>query len=199
MSEPSTSPTAANLERLRAGDPDARNALLSHTRERLQRLARRMLRGYHDIGRWEDTDDVLQNALVRLSRALDAAAPTSVRHFYRLAAVQIRRELEDLADRYRGPCGVGANHQTDQHGAALAGAAAPSEEPASAEVWSEFHRQVEALPDDEQEVVALLWYGGLSQEAAAQTVGVSVRTIKRRWLSARLVLARALGGSAPPA
>ena len=35
--------------------------------------------------------------------------PLSVRDFFRLAAALIRRELIDLARRYSGPMGLGAN------------------------------------------------------------------------------------------
>ena len=72
-----------------------------------------------------------------------------------------------------------------------------SAEPARLALWTEFHRQVEALPDDEREVFDLLWYQELSQAEAAAIVGVSDRTIKSRWRSARLKLHEALGGSLP--
>jgi DNA-directed RNA polymerase specialized sigma24 family protein len=49
----------------------------------------------------------------------------------------------------------------------------------------------------EQEEVGLLWDEGLSQEQAAAVPGVSVRTVKRRWASARTLLVEALGGKPP--
>ena len=63
--------------------------------------------------RWEETDDVVQNALVRLRRAVETKAPVSVRSCVNLAAVQIRRELIDLARHYHGPNGMGAHHETE--------------------------------------------------------------------------------------
>jgi RNA polymerase sigma-70 factor (ECF subfamily) len=95
------------LDRLRAGDASARDELLTMACERLRRLARKMLRGYPGVRRWEQTDDVLQNAAVRLCRALEAVHPASVRDFINLAAVQVRRELIDLARHYDGPEGAG--------------------------------------------------------------------------------------------
>jgi RNA polymerase sigma factor (sigma-70 family) len=65
--------------------------------------------------------------------------------------------------------------------------------------WTEFHEQVERLPEEEREVFSLLWYKGLSQAEAAEVLGVSDRTIKRRWQSARLHLHEALGGQLPEA
>ena len=98
------------LDRLRAGDASARDELLQIACERLTRLARKMLRGYPGVSRWEQTDDVLQNAAVRLCRALEDVRPESVRSFVSLAAVQIRRELIDLARHYDGPEGPGRHH-----------------------------------------------------------------------------------------
>jgi RNA polymerase sigma-70 factor (ECF subfamily) len=188
-------PTAALVARLRAGDPAARDALVGHACDRLRHLTSRMLKGYPGVGRWEQTDDVLQGALIRLDRALKATVPQSARHFYHLAALQIRRELLDLAAKHAGPEGTGANHQTDGSGAALGGAADPSGGPSSVADWAEFHHAVDRLPAVDREVFGLLWYGGLSQEEAADVVGVSVRTVKRRWQAARLALARAFGGA----
>jgi RNA polymerase sigma-70 factor (ECF subfamily) len=190
-------PTAALIDRLRAGDPHARDALIAHTGERLRRLARRMLRGYPHVGRWEQTDDVLQGALLRLCRAVEAAPPESARHFYNLATLQIRRELLDLADRYQGPHGAGANHHTDPTGGAVAGRAAACDGPETVAEWAEFHRHVERLPAEEREVFDLVWYEGLTQEDAAAVLGVSLRTLKRRWQAARLALGRAFGGEPP--
>ena len=76
-------------------------------------LARAMLRRYPHVRRWEETDDLLQAALMRLHRSLAEVQPEGVPHFDNLAAAQIRRELIDLARSYHGPEGLGANHHTD--------------------------------------------------------------------------------------
>src|SRR5262249_40114492 len=54
------------LDRLRGGDDSARAALLRCAAGRLARLAGKMLRGYPGVARWEQGDDVAQNALIRL-------------------------------------------------------------------------------------------------------------------------------------
>jgi RNA polymerase sigma factor (sigma-70 family) len=59
------------------------------------------------------------------------------------------------------------------------------------------YRRGGQLPNKEHEVFDLLWYQGLTQDEAAQLLGVSKRTIKRRWQSARLQLFEALGGHLP--
>ena len=52
----------------------ARSELLSHASQRLECLTRKMLRDYPGVHRWEQTDDVLQNASLRLYRALSEVA-----------------------------------------------------------------------------------------------------------------------------
>ncbi len=106
----STAQIQLRLDRLRSGDESARDELLNIACERLRRLTRKMLRDYRRVSRWEQTDDVLQNAVLRLCRGLDGVKPATVRSFINLAAVQIRRELIDLARHYNGPEGPGRHH-----------------------------------------------------------------------------------------
>ena len=115
---PPTGETTHLLARLRLGDEQARNQLISHCCARLRRLASRMLKEYPGVRRWEQTDDVLQNASIRLYRALETERPESSLHFQRLASLQIRRELIDMARHYAGPQGHGANYHTDGAGRA---------------------------------------------------------------------------------
>jgi RNA polymerase sigma factor (sigma-70 family) len=186
------------VDRLQAGDESARKELLNCACDRMLRLTRKMLKSFPRVKRWEQTDDVLQNASLRLYRSLGQVKPATVSEFFRLAAANIRRELLDLAKHYYGPQGQGAKH------ASIGGASASAfEQPGSAEnssrlaTWAEFHRQAELLPAEEREVFDLLWYQGLSQAEAAGLLNVSERTVKRRWQSARLYLHNALHGELP--
>jgi DNA-directed RNA polymerase specialized sigma24 family protein len=63
--------------------------------------------------------------------------------------------------------------------------------------WTEFHEKVGQLPAEEQEAFHLLWYQDLKEAEAAALIGVSVRTLQRRWQSARLKLHHALRGELP--
>jgi RNA polymerase sigma-70 factor (ECF subfamily) len=187
------------LDRLRAGDGTARDRLIELAQGRFVALARAMLRRYPHVRRWEQTDDLLQAALMRLHRSLAGVRPEDVRHFDNLAAAQIRRELVDLARHYRGPEGLGAHHHTD--GADPAGRleqvpAGPGR-PETVVGWAAFHEAVERLPDDEQAVFDLLWYRGLTHAQAAEALGVATKTVQRRWASARLLMRDALDGQAP--
>src|SRR5579885_1307392 len=98
------------LDRMRGGDATAFDELLRCACERLHNLARKMLRSYPNVHRWEQTDDVLQNASLRLYRTLQQVPVETTRDFFRLAALNIRRELLDLAKHYYGPQGHGARH-----------------------------------------------------------------------------------------
>src|SRR5262249_31384142 len=102
----------ACLDRIRGGDEAARGELLSSACERLRKLARKILKAYPNVRRWEQTDDVLQNAIIRLHRALQQLPVRTSLDFFRLAALNIRRELLDLARHYYGPQGQGAHHAT---------------------------------------------------------------------------------------
>jgi DNA-directed RNA polymerase specialized sigma24 family protein len=57
------------LDRHREGDLSARAGLIGLARGRFVALARTMLRRHPHVRRWEETDDLLQAALVRLHRS----------------------------------------------------------------------------------------------------------------------------------
>ena len=106
----------ANTTQLQAlldeGDDAAYGELLFIASTRLHKLARKMLRDFPRLRRWEQTDDVFQTAAMRLHRSLSEVKPESVRQFFGLAATQIRRTLIDLGRHHYGPEGQGANHDT---------------------------------------------------------------------------------------
>jgi RNA polymerase sigma factor (sigma-70 family) len=68
----------------------------------------------------------------------------------------------------------------------------PDKEPENLEDWIVFHSQVKKLPAELFEIFDLLFYNGLTQEEAARVLGVSLRTVKRRWQTAQLTLHREL-------
>jgi len=201
---------AGLLDLMRAGDQTARQQLIEHACQRLRGLARKMLRRFPKVHRWEQTDDVFVEAVTRLHRALETVQPESPRHFYNLAAAQIRRVLIDLSRRYCGAEGLASHHDTvAAKPAGLHGNPDGEEppkyeqpdstgEPAGLAEWTEFHQQVESLPEEEREVFNLLWYEQMSQEEAAEVLGVTTRTVRRRWQDARYRLQKARLGEPLP-
>lgn len=147
-----------------------------------------MLRDFPRLRRWEQTDDVFQTAAMKLYRSLSEVRPESVRHFFGLAATQIRRTLIDLARHHYGPEGQGARDESgDGHDHT-----GQSDTPESLCAWAEFHEQVEQLPDDEREVFQILWYSGVTQRETAELLNISESTVLRRYYRARLQLKNAM-------
>jgi len=158
---------------------------------RLRSLARRMLRRFPDIRRVEDTDDLLQNASIRMQRAFSAVTIDSPRAAMGLAVTQLKRELVDLIRRHRRETRRGLSADEDGADATsqqtdAVGRAASHDEDLSG--WSAFHETVETLPREQKEAVHFLWYLGLDQATAAKMLGISDRTLRRHWREARATL-----------
>jgi RNA polymerase sigma factor (sigma-70 family) len=172
----------------------AQDELFRAIGERLQHLAHKMLRDFPRVKRWADTCDVVQNASLRLLRALKEVEPATSREFFGLAAELVRRELLDLARHFYSSKGMG-NHKSSP----ALGDSAPAglEPPAPAEDlelerWCGFHEEVAGLPTEEREVVGLIYYHGWTQPEVAELFQVTERTVRRRWQSALLKLHRLL-------
>ena len=58
------------LDRWAGGDESAIEDLIVHSQERLRRMASRWLANENVVSRWNQTDDLLQNTLVRLHLSL---------------------------------------------------------------------------------------------------------------------------------
>lgn len=189
---------------LAAGNAQARDELLLKVQARLERLARKMLRDFPGVRRWEDTGDVLQHALIRLLRALDEVRPESERAFFGLAAEQIRRVLLDLVRHYKGVYGLGTHHASVT-GLKPAGqdTLAPALDPPASDVgtdldrWCAFHEAIERLEATEREVFSLSFYHGWTQVEIAALLQVNERTVRRYWNAACLKLHELLGGELP--
>jgi RNA polymerase sigma-70 factor (ECF subfamily) len=186
------------LDQLKSGNQDASRQLLDVTMERLRNLSRKILADHPSVQRWEEIDDLVQNSSLRLWMALEKHHPPTPLDYFRLAAAVIRRELIDLTRRYFGPMGLGANqakswNQDGSHGAAPVDLMPDSTyDPVKLGNWSEFHAYIENLPEEEQTLFDLLWYQGLTLDDAAEAIGSSERTVRRRWRAARVALYAAL-------
>lgn len=185
------------IDRVRAGDDKARLQLIEHAGERLRRLVAQQMRRFPAVARWEQTDDVWQAVLIRLSKALRDVPLTDAKHFFSLASLQIRRELMDLKRKHHGPEGVGAHHASVARSGDSSAGAGPEAKgrersPQTIAEWGELHGLVNQLEPELRDVVDLLWYQGLEQEEAASLLGVSSKTVNRRWREARIRLGELL-------
>jgi len=203
---PVTGDTSADLQdlidRLRRGDDTARRELLQRAHDRLLRIAATIfkedfpgLRGRHDL------ESVVSEVWIRLLGALEATQPQTVEGFIGLVFTKVRQVLLDMARRQRrddanrqqGPPDLSAHPSLAGHDRADT-----TNEPARLAVLSEFHEQVETLPDDQRTVFELRYYGGFSQVEIAQILGLHPKQVSRRWLAATGRLAHWLKGFAEP-
>jgi RNA polymerase sigma-70 factor (ECF subfamily) len=171
------------IERLRAGDRQAQEELVRAVGDRMRRIVRRMFQNFPGVRAAADTDDVLQNTLLRLLAALRTIRPASTRDFFQLAAYLTRQELIDLLRRCRAPGGLLCVE---------AAGADPRPSPEHLDAWLRFHQAVADLPDEHREVVSLAFYHGWTQAQIAEVLGVDIRTVRRRWAASCLRLREVL-------
>lgn len=188
------------LDRLAAGDDRARDDLVGIACSRMEEIAHRMLRRFPVVRRWDETGDVAQNAVLRLYNSLAAVRPADGRSFLGFLALQVRRELLDLARKYSGPESFATHQETnfDRHDgdlrARVDAAESPRDEEHDLDRWTDFHEAVERLPPEEREVFHLHFYLGMQHVQAGELLGCSERTIKRLWSSARVLVQNIVRG-----
>jgi len=182
------------LLQIREGEASATDRLFAHCLERFKLLSRRIFSTRKDLHGLEESDDLLQEALIRLHGTVAKLRPETTRALMTLALQHIRWALRDLARDLRRR----ARELPLADGGAGQPAACPGGEPHSLFEWQAFHELAERLPDEERQVFDALFYGGASQDEVAAMLGISTRTVKRRWRSARLILHEKLRGEWPP-
>jgi RNA polymerase sigma factor (sigma-70 family) len=187
------------LEAHAAGKPEAFDDIVRHAQDRLRRFASAMLRTSQVAREWHDTDDLLQGALIRLERALRDCQPTEATAFRKLATVQLKRELRDLIKALRRrKRDVGRVSRLDNP-VDVGGTSPRAMDPADPATnhehlldWTELHDSIERLPDDQREVMDLIFYNGQTHEQAAALLGVASKTVQRRLRQAKEQLAGAI-------
>ncbi|MFO0810725.1 MAG: sigma-70 family RNA polymerase sigma factor [Gemmataceae bacterium] len=173
---------------LQAGRPQAAGPEFRKILARVELLSRAMFKKFVRVGRFVEVEDVTQNVLVRMLRALESTRPNSTRHFYSLTNELIRRELLDLARHYYGPRGHGSNLTGVVVGGGE-GEFAPADTGATDAGGAEldrltiFHEAIAELPIEQREAVGLTYYHGWTQAQIAELFQVSVRTVQR-WTEA---------------
>lgn len=174
------------LEALAAGDRSALDRLMPLMYGELHRLASHYLRGERENHTLQSTA-LVHEAYLRLVRREDAQWKNRA-HFLGVAASVIRSILVDHA-RARSAAKRGAGAVT----VALDEAAAMPSRPAVDVI--ELDNALEKLSQlDPQQgrVVELRFFAGLTNDEAAEVLGVSAATVKRDWSMARAWIYRAL-------
>jgi RNA polymerase sigma-70 factor (ECF subfamily) len=171
-------------------------SLLDRAVRRLHQLCATMLfRSYPRLAHPPlnlQADELLSAVVERLLKALREARPRSVREFFALATQHMRWELNDLARRLDEQPAV-----VELIEGGVGGAAPP---PSSSNLSFEGRRMLEAinnLPEVEREAFDLVRIQAMSQTEAAQVLGVSVVTVRRRLNRGLRILTETLGDLRP--
>jgi RNA polymerase sigma-70 factor (ECF subfamily) len=111
---------------------------------------------------------------MRLTEALRQETPKSVRDFFGLAAVQIRRVLLDLARSHaRRPAEPLAADPSDL-----------ADDSSELDRWTRLHEAVEQLPTELRDVFSYTFYHGWKQAQIAEVLEISDRQVRRLWVEA---------------
>lgn len=192
MKSSNSSTIQACLDEIKASQPGSHDKLLEACQLRLRLLIQAILVKYQRLTRWEAEDDILQNVLLRLDKALRALTIESTTDFLRLSAALIRRELIDLIRRHFGKHSQGNHHQTPIDGNQYDSELFEDKSGLNPFKEAELHELVNTLSDELRIVFELVHYHGMTQDEVANLLSISVRSVKRMWQQARLDLAKAI-------
>jgi len=177
------------LVRWRGGDKAALDALMPLVYTELRRIANRHLQG-------ERSDHTLQStALVHEAyvRMTNQQLPQwqNRAHFFAVAAQLMRQILVDHARTHRA-----SKRGGDVYKLALDDAE-EQHQPLDLDIVAldDALKSLAAMDSQQSRVVELKFFGGLSNEDAAEVLGVSTSTVKRDWTTARAWLFRELNRS----
>jgi RNA polymerase sigma-70 factor (ECF subfamily) len=192
------------IDRIQSGDRPARDEFVRRVGERMERLARKMLRQFENVRSWEETGDVLQKVLMSVLHALESGSrrPESVREFYAYAATCIRNALLDLARHYRGVRApdvrpLGGCQTSSGESPGFAADLTAGEGADDLQRWYDFHEAVGRLPEMEREVVGLKFYHGMTNQEIGDVFQISEKMVRKHWLSACVKLNEMLQGDLP--
>jgi RNA polymerase sigma-70 factor (ECF subfamily) len=168
---------AALLSRARAGDRPALGALLGRHQRAIHALVARML-----VGRPAEVDDVAQEALVKIARALpafDASGPATLGSW--MLTITARAAIDAL----RRPARTGG---AELLAAVVDPAASPEEDARGRALASRLSEAMAALPDDQRAVLILRAFHDLDYPEIARALSLEVGTVKSRLSRARAAL-----------
>jgi len=175
------------LQRAQAGDPQAAGELLPLVYEELRRLAAARM-AHEAPGQTLQPTALVHEAWLRLvgkeNQKWDGRA-----HFFGAAAEAMRRILIERARRKRAVRHGGKQQRVDIQDVDLA---SPSDDDQLLAV-SEALDKLAAQHKEEAELVKLRYFVGLTNEEAAEVLGISPRTAKYYWTHARAWLFKAMG------
>lgn len=171
------------------GDREALDDLIPIVYSELHRMARRCFHGQPSQHTLQPTV-LIHEAYLRLSHQGQKQFADRA-HFFAVASLAMRQILVNHAQSRLTEKRGGGSVQVPIDDLEVAA----EQEAREVLALHDALKQLEALDARKCRVVELRYFGGLSVEETAETLGVSTMTITRDWQAARAWLARELGAS----
>jgi len=170
------------VERLQAGDEGAFEKLVEEYRERVYRVAWRILRDD------EDAEDAAQEAFIKVFKSIDRFERRSSLYTW-IYRITVNIALNKLKrDKFRRMVPLGDMIRRDTR---------PGTDPGrvteSSEIGRRIGEAVSSLPDKQRAVFTLKFYEGMSHKEIAEIVGCSEGTSKANYFHAIRKLRKLLG------
>jgi len=182
------------LQRIEQGDSRAADELLPLVYDELRRLAAQKM-AHEAAGQTLQPSALVHEAWLRLGGEAQPRWQNRA-HFFGAAAEAMRRILIDHARRRRALRHGGGQERLNVEDLELADASADGDDQLLA-----VHEALDRLAAEDPrkaELVKLRYFVGLTNEEAAQALGVSVPTVKRDWAYARAWLFREIRSQDDP-
>jgi RNA polymerase sigma factor (TIGR02999 family) len=175
------------------GDHQAADQLLSLVYDELRKLAARKL-AQEKPGQTLQATALVHEAYLRLVGGATVPGWDSRCHFFAAAAEAMRRIMVENARRKHAGKHGGARRRLDVDEVELTGM---SPDPTAADLLALDEALTKLAAEDpaKAQLVQLRYFAGLSIEQAAEALGISPATAKRRWAFARAWLFRAIEGT----
>jgi len=167
------------LTELRDGDKEAESKLMALVYDELHHIAERYMRRERSDHTLQPTA-LVNEAYMRMLTQRDREWNGRV-HFFAVAAQAMRRILVDHARAHRSGKRGGARAKLELQDTLIAA----QEQPDHLLALDAALNRLAEWDARQGKVVELRVFGGLSEDEIAQTLGVSVRTVKRDWSMAK--------------
>jgi len=177
-----TSETKTLLDKWRAGDTDARDALFALLYTELRQVSAALLRV--ESNNSLSTGDLVNEAAIRLIR-LDQIEWADKSHFLALSARAMRRVLIDHARKKK-------SDKRHHHKVTLVTRVEGSAQRIDMDILEKSLIRLSAIDADKANIVELRYFGGMTLQEIAEVSGQSESTIKRQWRVARAWLLNAV-------
>ncbi|MDQ6708007.1 MAG: sigma-70 family RNA polymerase sigma factor [Acidobacteriota bacterium] len=185
--EPSPGEITLLLTQLRRGQTEAAAALVPLVYRELHRLAAAYMRRERPDHTLQPTA-LVNEVYMRLVQQRDIDWQSRA-HFFGVAAGAMRRILVDHARAHRAQRRGGGAQKLELKESLVFSEAQSDDLIALDEALS----RLQTWDPRQSRIVDMLFFGGLTQEEAAEVLGISVRTVKRDWSVARAWLYGEMG------